>query len=245
VTEQPLTGGRNAVEVVRIGDTVHRAREPGSESSARLLRYLESVAYAHAPRYLGVDEAGRDVLTYIPGQTTDHPSQRADGAYARGAVMLRELHDLTAGHPLGAGRQCVLHGDAGPFNTIFDGGMPVAFIDWTSCRPGDRIEDLGYMAWSWCIQAHGNVPVADQAAHLRELRDAYGPLDGARLVRPQTLIAAMIRSQDRILKIFEPILADAGYPARERAWAADAIEWAGGDRALIRANEQILLAALL
>ncbi|HEY5397215.1 MAG TPA: hypothetical protein VIL16_17660 [Trebonia sp.] len=34
----------------------------------------------YAPRYLGVDDRGRDILTYIPGRTTDHPSQRADGA---------------------------------------------------------------------------------------------------------------------------------------------------------------------
>jgi hypothetical protein len=35
------------------------------------------------------------------------------------------------------------------------------------------------------------VPVNEQAAHLRELRDAYGP------VPPEALIDAMIRSQDR------------------------------------------------
>ena len=108
--------------------------------------------------------------------------------------LQRELHDLTAGHPLAAGRECVLHGDPGPFNAIFQDGMPVAFIDWTSCRPGDRLDDLSYLAWTWCIQAEGSVPVDAQAAHLRELRDAYGP------VQPETLIDAMTRSQDRIVR---------------------------------------------
>lgn len=234
MTEQPLTGGRNAEEVVRIGDTVHRAREPGSEFAARLLRYLESAGYAYAPRYLGTDDRGRDILTYITGQTTDHPSQRTDGAYARGAAMLRELHDITAGHPLAAGRECVVHGDPGPFNTIFDAGQPAAFIDWTSCRPGDRLEDLGYMAWSWCVQAHGNVPVPDQARHVRELRDGYGP------VAPGTLIRAMVRSQDRITEIFGPLLGD----PELRAWAAEAFQWAAEDRALLRAHERVFLAAL-
>jgi hypothetical protein len=239
VTEQPLPGGRNAAEVVRIGDTVHRSREPGSEFAARLLRHLESAGYTYAPRHLGVDDRGRDILTYIPGETTDHPSQRADGAYARGAVMLRELHDVTAGHPLAAGRECVLHGDPGPFNAIFDAGIPVAFIDWTSCRPGDRIEDLGYMSWSWCVQAHGNVPIEAQARHLRELRDAYSTA-----VEPEALAAAMFRAQNRILEVFEPILADPGYPAHERGWAAEAIQWATGDRDLLRAHEEAFLAAL-
>jgi len=238
VREEPLTGGRNASEVVRVGDTVRRARDRGSASAARLLSYLESAGYPYAPRYLGVDDRSRDILTYIPGRTTDHPSQRADGAYARGAAMLRELHDLTAGHPLAAGRECLLHGDAGPFNTIFSGGMPVAFIDWTSCRPGDRLDDLGYMAWTWCIQAEGNVPVGAQAAHLRELRDAYGPIP------PEALIDAMIRSQDRILLHSEQAIWDARYPAAQRLWAEEAVRWASADQELIRANEQVLLAAL-
>lgn len=238
VREEPLSGGRTTSEVSRVGDTVRRARDQGSAFAARLLGYLESAGYPHAPRYLGVDEQGRDILTYIPGRTTNHPSQRGEGAYARGALMLRKLHDLTAGHPLAAGRECVLHGDAGPFNTIFSDGLPVAFIDWTSCRPGDRLEDLGYVAWTWCIQAEGNVPVDVQAAHLRELRDAYGR------VPPAELIEAMIRAQDRILLHSEQAIWDARYPAAQRAWAAEAIRWASADQELIRANEQVLLAAL-
>jgi Phosphotransferase enzyme family len=238
VREEPLAGGRNATEVVRVGDTVRRAADPGSAAAGQLLRFLEASGYPYAPRYRGVDGRGRDILTYIPGQTTDHPSQRADGAYARAAAMLRGLHDLTAGHPLAAGRECVLHGDPGPFNAIFQDGMPVAFIDWTSCRPGARLEDLGYLAWTWCIQAEGNVPVDAQAAHLRELRDAYGP------VPPEALIDAMTGSQDRIVRQSERAVRDARDPAGRRAWADEAIRWATADKALIRANEQTLLAAL-
>jgi aminoglycoside phosphotransferase (APT) family kinase protein len=112
------------------------------------------------------------------------------------------------------------------------------FIDWTSCCPGDRLDDLGYMAWTWCIQAEGNVPVDVQAAHLRELRDAYGP------VLPEDLIEAMIRAQDRILLHPERAIRDARYPAARRAWAEEAVRWASADQELIRASEQVLLAAL-
>lgn len=236
--EEPLTGGRNAAEVVRVGDTVRRETDPGSEFAARLLRYLESAGYPYAPRHLGRDERGRDILTYIPGRTTDHPGQRAAGAYARGGVMLRQLHELTAGHPLAAGRECVLHGDPGPFNVIFDAGMPVAFIDWTSCRPGDRLDDLGYMAWTWCVQSEGNVPVPDQARHLRELRDAYGP------VPPGTLLESMIRAQNRIVEALEPVMLDGRESPARRAWAREAVRWATADQNLTRAIEPHLLAAL-
>lgn len=122
--EEALSGGNNSFEVVRVGDTVRRARDSGSGFAARVLTYLETAQYPHAPRYLGLDGRGRDILSYVPGNTTDHPSQRADGAYARGGDMLGRLHEVTAGHPLAAGRECVIHGDPGPFNTIFREGLP-------------------------------------------------------------------------------------------------------------------------
>lgn len=174
MAEELLSGGNNASEVVRIGDTVRRARDPGSEFAARLLVYLESAGYPYAPRFLGIDDQCRDILSYIHGRTSHYLGERAEGAYARGGRMLSRLHEITAGHALAAGRDCVLHGDPGPFNAIFLQGMPVAFIDWTSCRPGGRLDDLGYMAWTWCIETEGHVPIDEQAAHLRELSDGYG-----------------------------------------------------------------------
>ena len=91
-------------------------------------------------------------------------------------------------------------------------GTAVAFIDWISCRPDDQLDDLGYMAWTWCIQAVGGVPVDEQAARLRELRDAYGP------VGAETLVFAMIRSQDRVERQSEQAVRDARDPAARRAW---------------------------
>ncbi|MBM7774999.1 hypothetical protein JOD54_005203 [Actinokineospora baliensis] len=233
---EPLTGGNNAHEVVRIGDAVHRA--PRSDYAAEVLRHLESVGYEYAPRHLGVDDQGRDVLSYIPGETTDHPSQRAPGAYARAGMMLRQLHEVTANHPLARDHPCVLHGDPGPFNTIVRDGLPIAFIDWTGCAPGAPLDDLGYLAWTWCVQAVGNVPIADQAAHLRELRDGYGE------VAPDDLLAAMLASQSHIVdaetaNLHEPTLS----PTR-RAHARRAITWAESSRAMTADHSTRFLAAL-
>jgi len=52
VTEEPLGGGNNALEVVRVGDTVRRARDAGSAFAAQVLAYLESADYPHAPSFL-------------------------------------------------------------------------------------------------------------------------------------------------------------------------------------------------
>ncbi|MCY1140228.1 hypothetical protein OWR29_19690 [Actinoplanes sp. Pm04-4] len=123
--------------MVLIGDTVRRTR---AEFPARVLRLLEARGYRYAPRHLGVDSLGRDVLSFVPGCTTDHPSQRDSGAYGMGGRMLRELHDLTSDSPLASDGECVIHGDPGPFNTIFQDGRPVAFIDGRGRGGGCRAE---------------------------------------------------------------------------------------------------------
>lgn len=148
MTEEPLAGGNMTAAVVRIGDHVHRTRGLRSEFTAALLTHLESTGYPYAPRYLGVDDQGREVLTYIAGSTSDHPAQRATGAWSQAAHMLRALHDATAGSDLAGDTECVRHGDPGPFNTIFQHGVPIAFIDWDSAAPGARLDDLVYFAWT-------------------------------------------------------------------------------------------------
>lgn len=127
MAEEHLVGGHDTEEVVRVGDTVRRTRGPRSSFAAQVLRHLHSVGYPHAPHHLGVDEQGRDILTYIPGRTN---------AYALAGTMLRQLHEATADHSLAGEHECVIHGDPGPFNTIFHDGLPVAFIDWTELRDG-------------------------------------------------------------------------------------------------------------
>jgi aminoglycoside phosphotransferase (APT) family kinase protein len=186
-----------------------------------LLTYLQEIGYSSSPRFLGVDEEGRDIFEFIPGEMTTHPSERDEAAYAAGGAMLRHLHEATAGHPLAGARQCVIHGDPGPFNTIFQDGMPRAFIDWDGARPGAWMFDLAYLAWTWCIQSVGRVPVRDQARHLRELRDGYGRGDA------DTLLRAIVRRQRHIARVSEMLAAQPGhedhyYAHQQRAIGATA-----------------------
>jgi hypothetical protein len=238
VSDDHLSGGRRTREVTRIGGTVRRTRGPEAHFVGQVLMFLEHRGYQHAPRHLGVDELGRDVLTYIPGGTTDHPSQRDAGAYGVGGQMLRELHDLTTGSVLAAGHECVIHGDPGPFNTIFQRGRPVAFIDWDSCRPGRRLEDLAYMGWTWCVQSVGNVPIDQQAIHLRRLRDGYGPVEAA------PLLDMMLARQTQIADSETLIANDRSLSPARRLLAEEAVAWATGDRDLLHRNRTRFLQAL-
>ena len=65
--EVPLSGGRLTAGVVRVGDTVRRPTGPHSPFVHRLLRHLDAVGFEAAPRLLGVDEQGREVLSFIDG----------------------------------------------------------------------------------------------------------------------------------------------------------------------------------
>jgi aminoglycoside phosphotransferase (APT) family kinase protein len=238
VVEEPLPGGNWTAGVVRVGDTVRRPRTAASDFVAELLTHLHAVGFQGAPLHLGVDDEGRDVFEFVPGETTTHPGERDEAAYAAGGELLRHLHDATAGHPIAGGEQCVIHGDPGPFNTIFRDGMPVAFIDWDSARPGAWLPDLAYLAWTWCIQSSGDVPVRDQARHLGELRDGYGRGD------PDALFQAIVRSQRHIERTAEALASRPGKSAEYYAHQQRAIEWAVSDRRLTEQNADRFLAAL-
>ena len=62
--EIPLEGGRITPGVVRVGETVRRPRNPNSEFVHEVLLHLESVGFDAAPRFLGIDEQGREILSF-------------------------------------------------------------------------------------------------------------------------------------------------------------------------------------
>jgi hypothetical protein len=59
-------GGSNP-NVVRIGNTIRRPVRPWSDSVHHLLQYLEQVGFPYSPRFLGIDNDGREILSYIHG----------------------------------------------------------------------------------------------------------------------------------------------------------------------------------
>jgi len=65
--ELPLSGGRLTAGVVRVGDTVRRPTGPHSAFVHALLMHLEAVGFAGAPRLLGMDDQGREILSYLAG----------------------------------------------------------------------------------------------------------------------------------------------------------------------------------
>lgn len=161
--EIPLHGGNTNGGVVRVGETVRRHTSPQSPRVHALLRHLELQGFTAAPRYLGQDDAGREVLTYLHGSTTPPPETwtSTDGLIAA-VGLLRRYHDATVSFVADAGEgwairdpdparhEVICHNDLGPYNLIFDKGLPVAMIDFDLAGPGPRLRDLAYLAY-WFV----------------------------------------------------------------------------------------------
>src|SRR3954466_7887586 len=82
-------------QVVRIGDTVRRPLHPWSPTIQELLRHLEGVGFPYAPRLLGIDADGREVLIYIDGESGGAAWAKVvegTGLVAM-ARLLRDYHD--------------------------------------------------------------------------------------------------------------------------------------------------------
>jgi hypothetical protein len=160
---------------VRIGNTVVRPTNPASGAVASLLRHLEKRGFEGAPRCLGTDEHGREVFSYIPGNVPLKWQFFSDETIGIAARLLRAFHEATLGSQLLQGKSVICHNDPGPNNVVFQDGQPAAFIDFDMMAPGERLEDLGYMAWSWCISSKSaRQPVSTQARQVGILARWYG-----------------------------------------------------------------------
>jgi len=188
--EIPLAGGRGATGIVRVGDTVRRPLHRNSQFVHALLRHFETVGFDGAPRLLGIDERGREILTYVDGRVFAGPEEvgdrvevLTDGQLASAGRLIRRFHDATAGTALAAGAEVVCHHDLGQHNMVFQDENAVAIIDWDEdVAPGARLLDLSHAVW--CLAEIGDQggAVSEQARRVRVVCDAYGWADRAVLV---------------------------------------------------------------
>jgi hypothetical protein len=185
VSETILIGGDMNL-IVRVGDTVRRPMGRWSPAVHALLRHFENVGFDGAPRFLGVDEQGREVLSYVEGDAALAPAPSNDEAVEELGRLVRRAHDAQARFDDPGGWVEPTHGpvicfhDFFPPNVIFDNGLPVALIDWDLARPGERADDVAVAALWWVpLQpdqeaTHWGLPVDRRSERLRGLCDGYG-----------------------------------------------------------------------
>ena len=188
--------------VFRKGNVVYRNTGPWTPAVHALLRHLEAVGFAGAPRLVGsgLDGDGHELLTYIPGEFTNSGPWSLEGAAGVGR-LLRDVHAATATfipppgavwqawrtRELGGRRRIISHCDVGPWNIVARDGLPVALIDWEFAGPIDPLMELAETCWlnaklhdDDVAQREGLPPLAERAKQLRAIVDGYGLSRGQR-----------------------------------------------------------------
>jgi hypothetical protein len=191
--EKPLPGGTaNRGRVTRVGDTVRRPQTADSQGVHALLRHLEDRGFEGAPRHLGEDAAGREVLSYVEGDVPIQPTPEwafTDSVLVSVADLLRRYHLAVADFdptpfrwhtrvPHRYRRGLVSHNDPNLDNVVFRGGQAVALIDFDLASPGCVEWDLAAAARLWVpLQDPQDISprLADSMeARLRLFAEAYG-----------------------------------------------------------------------
>jgi Ser/Thr protein kinase RdoA (MazF antagonist) len=207
---------------------------------ARLLAHLAKRGFDGCPQHLGWDQHGRDVLSFVPGQVPPRWEKFTDDQVGQVAVLLRHLHDATRDLASRLGGEVVCHHDPGPNNTVFRNGRPVAFIDFDFAAPGDPLEDVGYLAWAWCISSRRDRgPATEQARQLRILVDVYGLSPTDRDQVPAAIVERLHRNES----FWRSILDDEAnsFP---RARSGEILAWTQRELAYIEATRETFIAAL-
>jgi len=216
--EQPLAGGNLSAGVVRVGDTVRRPIGPWTPAVHALLHHLEARGFTGAPRVLGFDDQGREILEYIEGDVAWPDNGRLDdlALVTRIGATLRAFHDAVAdftpspdavwrypemaADAAGYGDVIVCHNDCAAWNVVASDAR-IAFIDWDVAGPRPPIWDVAYCAVSLLA------PEADVPARVRALAEGYdlSPADRARL--PDVIVARITSSLEHMRRRAEARIA--------------------------------------
>jgi hypothetical protein len=229
-----LGGTANRGLVVRVGDTVRRPVHRYSAATHDLLAHLERVRFDGAPRFLGIDDQGREILSYVEGEAPIQPYPRwahEDGALASVARLLRGYHDAVESFdpgprdwqtaiPAGFGPLLVSHNDPNLDNVVFRDGEAVGLIDFDLAGPGSRIWDVCIAARLWApLRADTDIHDERHGRALERLRlfvDAYGLGAAER----RLVLDALIPSHDWIYRFIESAAAH-GQAGFAQYWTGD------------------------
>lgn len=196
--EQSLGGNLN--DAVRVGDTVRRRAGPWTPAVHALLRFLEREGF-DAPRVIGMDDSGREILEYMEGEAyAGNPVPLPDHVFRKehlveAARLLRRYHDVVRRFDPPAGatwrlvgpgpHEIICHNDWSPWNALFRDGRMAATLDWDLAGPGRLLWDVGNAAYSWTplISGATAIPeIRDRARRLRLFCAEYGLEDRTALL---------------------------------------------------------------
>jgi hypothetical protein len=159
-----------------VGDTVRRPVRPFTATVHAYLAHLHTAGFSAAPVPLGLDDQGREVLSWVPGDVPREPlppDTAGEGVLTELARLIRRLHDAAHGWvppadaswgvtPGARSRNStpdgepllVSHRDYCPGNVVFRDGLPAALIDFDLAKPTTRVDDLANALYYWAPLLH-------------------------------------------------------------------------------------------
>ncbi|MGI9156998.1 MAG: phosphotransferase [Marmoricola sp.] len=220
MSDRRLDGGHDGGAEL-VDGTVRRTVGSWTSSVHLLLAHLAESGFSGAPRALGTDEHGREVLTFLDGQTAGSTLPwphwvHSDKALTQVANWLRRYHDAVADFvpPGGAVWReggawqpglAIAHNDAAPYNAVWNHSGLVGFVDWDMAGPRTREADVAWMAFSWVplharsvVVAEGFRAFASRRSRLEAFLSTYG-WEGS-IEAAIGLVAAGIQDQVRTMR---------------------------------------------
>ncbi|MCK1985663.1 MULTISPECIES: phosphotransferase [Peribacillus] len=160
--EEMLAGG-NVSKVYHSGDTVRRELKPDSPKIHKLLKHLENNGFSYAPKFLGIDEKRREILSFIEGEAGNYPLKEymwSEDVLIEIAKMLRLYHDSVSDFTFDGSWESIdntpqqfevlCHNDFAMYNIIFNNKRPIGIIDFDVAGPGPRLWDIAYTLYT-CV----------------------------------------------------------------------------------------------
>ena len=186
-----LSGGSMNASLEKEGNVLHRGTA-WHRGTHDFLQYMEEQGFEGIPRFRGIDEQGREMLTFLPGETVGDafpdcdPFIWSEENVTAAGRFLRRYHDASAAflprveHWPNARfpRQeweVLCHNDAAPYNFVYQNKVMSGLIDFDVAYPGPRMWDIAYTLYT-CIPLAGYrlEEEAGRAARVRRFFEAYG-----------------------------------------------------------------------
>lgn len=158
--EGGFDGGASLVDGV-----VRRTAGAWTSSVHGLLAHLEAAGFEGAPRPVGIDADGREMVSFLPGLTVGNARPWPEWTHSESALedvarWLRRYHSAVADFvpPADAGWRegetwrpglIIAHNDAAPYNAVWNTDGLIGFVDWDMAGPVSVELDVAWVAFSW------------------------------------------------------------------------------------------------